>query len=115
MFKKLRTVIYHVNDLSTAKEWYIKATGIEPYFDEPFYIGFDINGYELGLDPDSATIVAGNQTISYWQVDDVAKTIDHLLSLKGILIQPKTNVGGDINVAIVSDPFGNHIGLIEGA
>jgi predicted enzyme related to lactoylglutathione lyase len=47
-------------------------------------------------------------------VDDVAKTIDHLLSLEGVLIQPKTNVGGDINVAVVSDPFGNQIGLIEG-
>jgi predicted enzyme related to lactoylglutathione lyase len=115
MFKKLRTVIYHVNDLPTAKEWYIKATGIQPYFDEPFYVGFNINGFELGLDPDTSTIVAGNQTISYWQVDDAEKTIDHLLSLKGILIQPKTNVGGDTNVAIVSDPFGNHIGLIEGA
>jgi predicted enzyme related to lactoylglutathione lyase len=115
MFKKLRTVIYHVNDLPQAKEWYIKAAGIQPYFDEPFYVGFDINGFELGLDPDTSTIIAGNQTISYWQVDDVTKTIDHLLSLKGILMQPKTNVGGDINVAVVSDPFGNHIGLIEGA
>jgi predicted enzyme related to lactoylglutathione lyase len=115
MFKKLRTVIYHVSDLEKAKEWYIKATGIQPYFNEPFYAGFDINGFELGLDPDSANVIAGNQTTSYWQVDDVDKTIDHLLSLKGILIQPKTNAGGDINVAIVADPFGNHIGLIEGA
>jgi predicted enzyme related to lactoylglutathione lyase len=115
MFKKLRTVIYHVNDLQKAKEWYINATGMQPYFDELFYVGFDINGFELGLDPDNKNTVAGNQTISYWQVDDVAKSIDHLLSLKGVLMQPKTNVGGDINVAVVSDPFGNHIGLIEGA
>ena len=44
MLQKLRTVIYHVADLPAAKEWYIKATGIQPYFDEPFYVGFDING-----------------------------------------------------------------------
>jgi extradiol dioxygenase family protein len=65
MFKKLRTVIYHVTDLPKAKEWYIKVTGIQPYFDESFYIGFDINGFELGLDPDTSAVVAGNQTTSY--------------------------------------------------
>jgi len=52
MFKKLRTLIYHVDNLEKAKEWYKKITGINPYFDEPFYVGFNINGCELGLDPD---------------------------------------------------------------
>ena len=65
MFKKLRTVIYHVSDIAAAKDWYIKATGIQPYFDEPFYVGFDINGFELGLDPDSSGVTSGNQTVSY--------------------------------------------------
>ena len=51
MLQKLRTVIYHVADLPAAKEWYIKVTGLQPYFDEPFYVGFDINGFELGLHP----------------------------------------------------------------
>jgi hypothetical protein len=37
MLKKLRTVIYHAADLAAAKEWYSKATGLQPYFDEPFY------------------------------------------------------------------------------
>ena len=52
MFKKLRTVIYHVDDLQKAKEWYTKITGVSPYFDESFYTGFNISGCELGLDPD---------------------------------------------------------------
>ena len=47
MFNKLRTVIYHVDDLEEAKKWYKEITGVEPYFDEPFYVGFDINGFEL--------------------------------------------------------------------
>ena len=115
MLKKLRTVIYHVNDLPAAKEWYIKATGISPYFDEPFYVGFDINGYELGLDPDKSSIVPGNQTVSYWAVDDTAQALKKLIAIGGTLIQPRTNVGGEIHTAIISDPFGNHIGLIEGA
>jgi predicted enzyme related to lactoylglutathione lyase len=115
MFKKLRTVIYHVNDLQAAKKWYAEVTGIQPYFDEPFYIGFDINGCELGLDPDMENVTTGNQTISYWAVDDVAKALNKLSALNSKIIQPKTNVGGAINVAIIADPFGNNIGLIEGA
>lgn len=115
MFKKLRTVIYHVNDLAAAKEWYTRATGIQPYFDEPFYAGFDINGYELGLDPDLSTVTAGNQTVSYWAVDDAAAAAEKLAEIGARLVQPSTNVGGPIHVAIVEDPFGNHIGLIEEA
>ena len=115
MFNKLRTVIYHVADIGAAKNWYIKATGIQPYFDEPFYVGFDINGCELGLDPDNAHFTKGNHTISYWAVDDVSAALDKLITSGAKLIQQKTNVGGSIEVAIVEDPFGNRIGLIEGA
>ena len=114
MFKKLRTIIYSAPDIAAAKEWYIKATGIHPYFDEPFYVGFDINGFELGLDP-NASGGPGNQTVSYWAVDNTMAASERLVSIGGTLIQPKTNVGGEIFVAIVADPFGNHIGLIEGA
>jgi predicted enzyme related to lactoylglutathione lyase len=115
MFKKLRTVIYHVNDLQAAKKWYADTTGIQPYFDEPFYVGFDINGCELGLDPDMKNIQPGNQSVSYWAVEDVAKAVKKLSASGGNIVQPKTNVGGTIHVAVVTDPFGNHIGLIEGA
>ena len=115
MFKKLRTVIYHAKDIEAAKNWYIKATGIKPYFDEPFYVGFDINGSELGLDADIPGPTTGNHSVSYWAVDDAAKAAKKLTGIGGKLIQPRTNVGGPIFVAIVEDPFGNQIGLIEGA
>lgn len=115
MFKKLRTVIYHVSDITAAREWYVKATGMPPYFDEPFYVGFDINGCELGLDPDMTHTLRGNQSVCYWAVDEAQAAADRLVALGARLVQPRTNVGGPIHVAIVEDPFGNHIGLIEGA
>lgn len=115
MLKKLRTVAYHVADLAAAKEWYIRATGVQPYFDEPFYVGFDINGCELGLDPDMTGVVPGNQSTVYWAVDNVEDTVSKLTGLGATVTQPRTNVGGTIFVASVADPFGNIIGLIEGA
>jgi predicted enzyme related to lactoylglutathione lyase len=115
MFKKLRTIIYHVQDITAAKEWYTKATGITPYFDHDLYVGFDINGYELGLDGDAAHVTTGNQTVAYWAVDDIDSSVAKLVSIGGTVFQPAINVGGTIIVAVVEDPFGNHVGLIQGA
>jgi predicted enzyme related to lactoylglutathione lyase len=115
MLQKLRTVIYHVADLQAAKEWYIKATGVRPYFEESFYVGFDINGFELGLDPSMKNITPGNHTESYWAVESVKEASQKFVDLGATLIQEATNVGGTIYVAIVADPFGNHIGFIEGS
>ena len=115
MLNKLRTVIYHVDDLQKAKEWYIQLTGIQPYFDEPFYVGFDINGCELGLDPDMNNISEGNHSLSYWSVDDINNAVEKAVSIGGNLTSPVNNVGGTIEVATIKDLFGNYIGLIAGA
>ena len=58
-FLGLYTVIYHAQDLARARVWYARAFGIEPYFDEPYYVGFNVGGCELGLDPDPAMIAPG--------------------------------------------------------
>ena len=115
MLQKLRTVIYHVNDLAKAKEWYTALTGISPYFDEPFYVGFDINGFELELDPDMSNVKEGNYSTAYWAVEDIHAAVEKAVGLKAKLVSPVTNVGGTIDVAVVEDPFGNHIGFITGA
>jgi predicted enzyme related to lactoylglutathione lyase len=115
MFKKLRTVVYHVSDLQKAKAWYTELTGIAPYFDEPFYVGFDINGCELGLDPDMSGVISGNHSFVYWSVDDIEENFKSLLAKGATQIQPITNVGGNIKVAVVNDLWGNAVGIIEGA
>lgn len=51
MLQGLRTVIYHVNDLAAATAFYTNVVGAPPYFNEPFYVGFKVGGYELGLLP----------------------------------------------------------------
>jgi len=113
MFKKLRTVIYHAEDLDDAKNWYKNITGIDPYFDQPFYVGFDINGYELGLDPDMNNVEAGNQSVAYWSVDNIEDVVDKLTINNASVISSITEVGDGIKVAVLKDPFGNAVGLIE--
>ncbi|MEP6927823.1 MAG: VOC family protein [Ginsengibacter sp.] len=113
MFKKLRTVIYHVDDLQKAKEWYTKVTGVTPWFDESFYIGFNIYDCELGLDPDLTGINTGEHSVAYWEVDDIEAAIKNLTTLGASIVNAVTSVGDGIRVAVVKDPFGNNIGLIE--
>ena len=52
MFQGLRTALYPAPDFARAKAWYMQALGTAPYFDEPFYVGFSVGGFELGLVPD---------------------------------------------------------------
>jgi lactoylglutathione lyase len=108
----LRTTIYKVSDLSKAKAWYAKAFDVDPYFDEPFYVGFNIMGYELGLLPEEKSVSKGDNVMSYWGVDDIHKTFQRLLDLGATKHEKPTNVGGEIMVASVFDPWQNVIGII---
>lgn len=109
----LRTAIYKVDDIKLAKEWYIEALGFQPYFDEPYYVGFNVAGYELGLQPIDASDEAKTaNVIAYWGVDDVAVAYDGLLKHGASPFEEPTDVGGGIVVATVLDPWGNTFGLI---
>jgi predicted enzyme related to lactoylglutathione lyase len=113
MFQGLRTVIYNAPDLAKAKAWYTAAFGVAPYFDEPFYVGFEIGGFELGLHPGGSGVTVGNNAVAYWGVAEIDKAWEHLLAQGAAPGEPVKDVGGDIKVATVADPFGNVIGLIE--
>ncbi|MGV8990062.1 MAG: VOC family protein [Thiobacillus sp.] len=63
MILGLRTAIYPASDLATAKRWYTAALGQPPYFDEPFYVGFAVGGFELGLLPNAQPGTTGPQPL----------------------------------------------------
>lgn len=107
----LRTVIYAAPDLAQTKMWYARALGIEPYFDQPFYVGFNVGGYELGLDPHAQ--IANGSTLTYWGVASINDSVQHFLDLGASLLDPVQDVGDGIYVASLKDPFGNVVGLIE--
>lgn len=109
----LRTCIYKVADLSAAKVWYAKVFETQPYFDEPFYVGFSIGGYELGLMPEEEPTSAKVDTVlTYWGVKDIQQKYLSLLEAGAIKHEEPHNVGGELMVATAKDPWGNIIGLI---
>jgi predicted enzyme related to lactoylglutathione lyase len=111
MILGLRTVIYPTPDLAKGKDWYSQVLGQKPYFDEPFYVGFSVGGFELGLIPDGAPSSDG--PLVYWGVADIVQEVQRLTQLGGALHEPVKDVGGGIKVAALRDPFGNLFGVIE--
>ncbi len=110
-FLGLRTVLYPAPDLAATKDWYIQALGFPPYFDEPFYVGFNVGGYELGLDPNATPGESGQQI--YWGVANIQAAVEHLESLGATISSAIQDVGDGILVATLRDPFGNALGVIE--
>lgn len=109
----LRTTIYRVSDTEVAKAWYAKAFGTQPYFDNGFYVGFSVGGYELGLMKDETpTADKAASVVSYWGVEDVDAAMAHLTNLGAAVLEEPANVGGEIVVAAVTDPWGNAVGVI---
>lgn len=110
MFLGLRTLIVPAPDLDASKRWYAELLGREPYFDQPFYVGFNVGGYELGLDPNAPPETGA---VTYWGVADadagLAWLIEHGAKPGGEV----TDVGDGIRVATATGPDGFVIGIIE--
>ena len=110
MFLGLRTVNYPAPDLAAAKAWYTELLGYGPYFDEPFYVGFEVGGYELGLNPDMDP-AEGPRT--YWGVADAAAALEAMVAAGATVHDPVTEVGEGIKLGTVRDPGGCLVGVIE--
>ena len=105
----LRTVIYPSTDLNAAKAWWTSYLGFDPYFDQPFYVAFNVAGYELGLIPSDDH---GASATTYWAVDDVASALAAALDEGSVVREEPQEVGDGIITATVVSPHGHVIGLI---
>ena len=109
----LRTTIYKVSDIGKARDWYERAFETKAYFDEPYYVGFNIGGYELGLQPEEGPKREKIESVvTYWGVDKIQDVYDRLITLGATENEKPYNVGGEMMTATLKDPFGNVIGLI---
>lgn len=75
MILGLRTFIAHVRpeQLDAAKAWYTLFAGVAPHHDKSFYVGFNVGGFELGLQPEGEPGPGG--TVTYWGTADIAAEV----------------------------------------
>lgn len=108
MGQGIKTIMFPVKDLPGAKALFQDLLGVEPYADEPYYVGFRVDGQEIGLDPKGMTGPVG-----YWHVEDVPAALQRLVDAGAETQQKIKDLGGGRLSAIARDVNGNVIGLIK--
>lgn len=112
MFTRLRSIIYPSSNLEADKKFWETITGVKPYFDQPYYVGFDINGSELGLDPNAAN-EGFHYPITYWKVTNTQEAVQKLVADGAVINTEARDVGDDMMMATFKDASGNIFGIID--
>ncbi len=105
----LRSLIYHTVDLERSRNWWADALGYGPYFDQPFYVGFNVGGYELGLVPDSSV---ENGPTTYWGVEEIESAFSHFVEKGAAIVSGIEDVGEGLLMAVLRSAEGELFGLI---
>ncbi|MEJ2596777.1 MAG: hypothetical protein P8Z00_00515 [Anaerolineales bacterium] len=111
MNQGVRTVVYPVKDIAKAKAFFRELLGVEPYADEPYYVGFKVANQDIGLDPNGHK----EGMTAYYHVDDIKKSLQLLTDSGAQILQEIKDVGGGRLIASVRNADGNIIGLIQDA
>lgn len=108
----IKTVLHPVSDLASAKVMYTALLGVPPQTDEPYYVGFDVEGQHIGLVP-AGGAQGMTSPIAYWHVPDIEAKLTEVTDAGAILKEPVREVGGGRLVATITDPDGNVLGLLQ--
>jgi predicted enzyme related to lactoylglutathione lyase len=112
MTSGLKTILIPTTDVAAAKAFYTALLGGAPTADEPYYVGYDVAGQQIGLVPPGGP-QSMSSPVAYWHVDDIEGAIATVLAAGGTEGQPVRDVGGGRLVATVIDPEGNAVGLLQ--
>lgn len=104
------TIVVPVRDLDAAKRVYAAALGAEPHTDESFYVGFNVDGCELGLNP-AGFDQGATGPVAHLDVEDMSEAIEAITAAGATVVQQPTDVGGGAQIAVLADADGNQFGL----
>ncbi|MGW1208722.1 VOC family protein [Streptomyces sp. NPDC002499] len=108
----VQTIIYPVKDIAQAKALFSALLEVEPYADEPYYVGFKDGGQDIGLDPNGhAKGMTG--PVPYWHVSDIRGRLAALVEAGAEVLQDAQDVGNGRLIAFLKDADGNLVGLLQ--
>ncbi len=106
MEKRLKLLVYPVNDIEKAKVFYSQFFGVEPYADSPYYVGYKVGDLEIGLDPNAEV-----GPIAYTDVEDIEASLQAMKNSGAEPVGDINDVGYGLLIAKLKDTNGNIIGL----
>ena len=105
------SIVIPVDDIAAAAAFYTTAFGVEPHTNTPYYVGFNVDGQEIGLNPNGAAEKMTGPVV-YWHTDDLAAKVAEVEAAGGTVVRGVSEVGGGTSLALLSDAAGNQIGFI---
>lgn len=112
MVQGIRLLVYPVTDIAAATAQYSTLLGVQPYAENPYYVGFQIGSLEIGLDPNGHKLRATGP-IAFWAVNNIQQSVQTHLGAGAQILQDIKDVGYGKQIATVKDADGNIIGLIQ--
>jgi predicted enzyme related to lactoylglutathione lyase len=113
MNQGIKTIIFPVRDIARAKALYSRLLGLDPFVDEPYYVGFMVGDQQIGLNPNGHN-EGMTGPIAFSHVDDMQRLIQSLTEAGAQVVQEPKDVGGGRLTASLKDTDGNVFGLIQG-
>jgi predicted enzyme related to lactoylglutathione lyase len=110
----IKTVLHPVSDVEKAKAVYTALLGVEPQTDSAYYVGFDVEGQQIGLVPGGGQ-QGMTSPIAYWHVADIEAKLAEVTAAGATVKEPSHDVGGGRLVATFTDLDANVLGLIQDA
>jgi predicted enzyme related to lactoylglutathione lyase len=111
MSVQLNVVLYPVKDLDKAKAVFTALFGAEAHVDSPYYVGFSVNGVEIGLVPNGHEDQGMSGPVPFFDVEDIVATLSALQAAGARVVQEPTDVSAGLLVAKVRDAADNEIGV----
>ena len=105
----IKTVLHPVSDLEKAKAVYTALLGMPPTSDSPYYVGYEAEGQQIGLVPNSDMA----SPVTYWHVPDIEGKLAEVTAAGAAVKDSPRDVGGGRLVASFTDTDGNVLGLIQ--
>jgi predicted enzyme related to lactoylglutathione lyase len=106
MTPTIRSLVVPVSDLDAAKAVYTALLGA-PHTDQPYYVGYNVDGFEVALAP--GEVVGG--PVAYADVEDLDATRATLLAAGATERTAPRQVAPEARVCVLADPDGNPFGL----
>ena len=106
MSPTIRSLVIPVSALDAAKAVYTALLGA-PHTDQPYYVGYNVDGFEVSLAPDD---VAGGP-VAYADVENLDETRATLLAAGATERSAPRQVAPEARVCVLADADGNPVGL----
>lgn len=102
----IKSLVVPVSDLDAAKAVYTTLLG-EPHTDQPYYVGYNVDGFEVALAPGDGS----GGPVAYADVEDLDASRAALLAAGATERDAPRQVAPDARVCVLTDADGNPIGL----